>query len=280
MILFAHFIACSLENNVNIVNPSFDEYAKYFRATSQDLITRYPGKQQVIPANDIIRRALYYLTYYLTRLIARSGIKLGMVEPVVLGWEDNCRLDGPEFIALVNRKPIVLAQGWKFRAKSLFKKHEREIRNYFRPLEKHERKIEGLLRAIRLECDVLIGVHVRLGDYITFKGGKYYFRVDRYQKRMRQVEKLFPGKKVGFLVCSNEQLMDQSFVGLRVFFGTGHPVEDMYELAGCDYIMGPPSTFSMWASFYSEVPLCQFEDIERDLSLEDFTYSLDRCALT
>jgi hypothetical protein len=97
---------------------------------------------------------------------------------------------------------------------------------------------------------------------------------------MWQVNCLFGNRKVGFLVCSNEKHEPQKFSGLRVFLGTGQPIEDMYGLAGCDYIMGPPSTYSMWASFYGEVPLYQFEDANRKISIEDFSYSLDRCAVT
>jgi hypothetical protein len=37
----------------------------------------------------------------------------------------------------------------------------------------------------------------------------------------------------------------------------GSAVEDLYSLARCDYLLGPPSTFSLWASFYGNVPLHQ-----------------------
>jgi len=32
-------------------------------------------------------------------------------------------------------------------------------------------------------------------------------------------------------------------------------VEDLYALAECDYIIGPPSTYTLWASFYGDTPL-------------------------
>lgn len=45
-------------------------------------------------------------------------------------------------------------------------------------------------------------------------------------------------------------------------------VEDLYALSRCNYIMGPPSTFTMWASFIGDVPLrivkYSNENIERD----------------
>ena len=34
-----------------------------------------------------------------------------------------------------------------------------------------------------------------------------------------------------------------------------HFITDLYCMASCDGIIGPPSTFSQWASFYGKVPL-------------------------
>jgi hypothetical protein len=52
--------------------------------------------------------------------------------------------------------------------------------------------------------------------------------------------------------------------------GNNQELEDMYALAGCDYIIGPPSTFSMWASFIGKVPLFHLHDREINFSLSDF----------
>jgi hypothetical protein len=44
----------------------------------------------------------------------------------------------------------------------------------------------------------------------------------------------------------------------------------MYALASCDYIVGPPSTFSLWASFYGQVPLCFLQKPDEFLALANF----------
>jgi hypothetical protein len=120
MIVFAHFIACALENNVKIMNPAFDEYAGYFQSTSRDLFCRFPENYSVILYGERVRRLLYYLAYYMTRLIAKGRVNNRLVEVISLDWEDKCNLDGSEFIDLVNRKKLILAQGWQFRGKSYF----------------------------------------------------------------------------------------------------------------------------------------------------------------
>jgi hypothetical protein len=60
---------------------------------------------------------------------------------------------------------------------------------------------------------------------------------------------------VGFLICSNEAINATMYQGLTVCFGTGDPVEDLYCLSACDYIIGPPSSFSAWAAFYGDKPI-------------------------
>lgn len=54
-------------------------------------------------------------------------------------------------------------------------------------------------------------------------------------------------------------------------------IEDLYALSKCDYIFGPPSTFSMWASFYGEVPLKFFETTNEKFSLNDFSVIRYQC---
>ena len=44
----------------------------------------------------------------------------------------------------------------------------------------------------------------------------------------------------------------------------------MYSLAACDYIMGPPSTYTLWASLYGGARLYFMQNAEADISMDDF----------
>lgn len=44
----------------------------------------------------------------------------------------------------------------------------------------------------------------------------------------------------------------------------------MYLLARCDYIIDPPSTYTMWASFYGNVPLYMITDPTQSILLDSF----------
>jgi len=44
----------------------------------------------------------------------------------------------------------------------------------------------------------------------------------------------------------------------------------MYGFARCDYLIGPPSTFTMWASFYGQVPLNIICRNDQPQAIDDF----------
>jgi hypothetical protein len=90
---------------------------------------------------------------------------------------------------------------------------------------------------------------------------------------MRELATQFSGRKVAFFVCSDEPRQASEFTGLTVVIGAGPPVVDLYALTGCDYVLGPPSTFSQWASFYGNKPLYHLRDHDVQIELDKFAVS-------
>ena len=126
------------------------------------------------------------------------------------------------------------------------------------PNKNYRENVERYFKKYNDEHDLLIGVHIRGGDYKKFEGGKWFYTPEQYYDKIKEVASLdiFAGKRLGFVICTNEK--NVSFPvssGFSVFNEERHFVEDLYLLAKCDYIIGPPSTFSIWASFYGGVPL-------------------------
>jgi hypothetical protein len=58
-----------------------------------------------------------------------------------------------------------------------------------------------------------------------------------------------------------------------VGFGPGSVVGDLYALARCDYIMGPPSTYTQWASFYGNRPMLCLESKDQRIDRDQFQVS-------
>jgi len=182
-------------------------------------------------------------------------------------------LDGPEVQEKIRTAKIVFPYGWRFRAPGLVKKHAEKIRNYFRPIEAHENSSRQMVDRLRRSADVVVGVHIRRGDYQRWKDGRFFFPASRYADWMREMAAQFPGRKISFFVCSDEPRNTGEFPGLSVGLGVGPPVADLYTLAKCDYILGPVSTFSQWASFYGAKPLLHFYSDNERIELERFHIS-------
>lgn len=272
--LFSHFMAFALEHNHTIFNPSFCEYAKYFQATQKDPFCCYPSSSVQLEESRLLRELIFYAVHYPTlsiRFLSKLGIHSQKIKVLSLSFNNTLNLDSPAFIDSIAQEQILLCKGWEFRvSEAIFTKHGDAIRQHFVPLKLHVNNITSLIQKIRKKCDVLVGIHIRQGDYKKFMGGQFFYQVEDYTHLMKVTEVLFPNQKVGFLICSNSKQSPQSFADFEFMFANGHLVEDMYALAECDYIMGPPSTYTSWASFYGQVPLYRIRDVKASLSLESF----------
>jgi hypothetical protein len=264
LFLFANFLACAIEHGLQISDPAFDEYAQYFKTTSLDFFCRYPARRSLFRGNRRTRKLFFSLNYYLARLLVRAGVKTRLLGAVAIDWDEAVRLDGPEFLELAARTRLLYVQGWQFRDQTNFARHADRIRAYFEPLDLFQHNVERLIERARSSCDLLVGVHIRHGDYRKYLDGKYFYEVEEYAGVMERVERLHPGKRVGFLICSNAQLRPSDFARFNFTLGNDHLIEDMYSFARCDLLLGPPSTYTMWASFYGRVPLYMIEDINAE----------------
>jgi hypothetical protein len=179
-------------------------------------------------------------------------------------------LSDQRLIGLMKDKTMVFLFGRFFRSYDGLSEHQDRIRQHFRLLPEIEARVCRHYGRIRDGVDLVIGVHVRRGDYREFAGGKYYFSQAEYAHKLMQLVSSSPERKMSFALCSNEPIELGHFEGLTVCTGPGHAVEDMYLLAECDYIVGPPSTFSQWASFYGKRPLLQLRSLDQPMNLGQF----------
>ena len=269
MFVFAHFVACALEHGLKISNPAFEEYAEFFKSTQRDLFCRYPRRRSLLLSGRL-REWLYAITWRLTNSLAYRSPNNRFWQVIRVSEDEIFDLADPKFVAAAKVKWLIFVQGWLFRDEPRLQKHAEAIRKFFEPAGAIVHKVKSHIDKIRDECEVLVGVHIRQGDYRNFEGGRYFYESRDYARMMKEMEGLFPNKCVGFLICSNAPQSPEVFADFKHTAGPGHFVEDMYALAACDYLMGPPSTYTLWASFYGNVPLYQVKDVSRSLSAADF----------
>ena len=271
LLLFAHFISCAREQHLKILNLAFEDYAQYFETTHRDALCAYPVSRVMIPATQGVRRFLFEASYRAAELVLRYKKRLGFLEVLHMDDTRRCDLGSEEFLALArNHKLLFVLSGWFYRDDSNFKKHAEAIRDFFRPRSVLQVNVDKLVDEVRRRADVLVGVHIRHGDYVVHRGGIYFYETEQYLQIMEKVRDLFPHRAVSFLVCSDGSQPAGCFSGFAVAFGSGHLVEDMYAFAKCDYLVGPPSTYTKWASFYGRVPIYTLLDPDAPVSLENF----------
>ncbi|WP_167856315.1 alpha-1,2-fucosyltransferase [Hymenobacter metallicola] len=277
LFLFAHFLANAAEYGYELANPSFGGYAPFFEATATGNFGGLPVRLHAFRQSGL-DRLLNLVQHPRAFGLLQSASRLLPRRAALLTDQagQDYDLNQPAYLAAA-RSGLVLAHGWQFRDKRNFARHGALLRQLFAPIETHRLAVAALLSALRQTADVVVGVHIRRGDYATYNNGAYYYDNATYARAMRAVQEQLPAsRRVVFLLCSNEELNFADFAGLRVHAATGHFVEDLYALAGCDYVVGPPSSYSMWASFYGQVPLLHLEQPNQDLRLQDFAVFLDQ----
>ena len=119
----------------------------------------------------------------------------------------------------------------------------------------------------KVENELLIGIHIRHGDYRTFNNGKYFYSLEQYNDLMTKIREVFIDKNVKFFIASNEKIDYRIFEKHDIVKITNSSaLKDLIGLSKCDYICGPPSSFSAWASLYNDSHLYFIEDIKADIN--------------
>ncbi|WP_432631472.1 alpha-1,2-fucosyltransferase [Brachyspira sp.] len=121
--------------------------------------------------------------------------------------------------------------------------------------------------------DIKVGVHIRRGDYRGWNNGKYYYEDEVYNDKIEQFSNLFKDKKILFILFSNEDITlkpKHDYIISKCDW-----YEDHYLLSLCDYIIGAPSTFTIWASFIGNVPLMHILNRDDKVDLNSFNVGID-----
>ena len=170
---------------------------------------------------------------------------------------------------LENKDKTIFMSGWEFRVPELAYKY----RNYFK--EKYTPKLEKSSYIYKKfkNYDIKVGVHIRRGDYRGWNNGKYYYEDEVYNDKIERFSNLFKDKKILFILFSNEEITlkpKRDYIISKCDW-----YEDHYLLSLCDYIIGAPSTFTIWASFIGDVPLMHILDRDDKVDLNSFNIGLD-----
>lgn len=262
---FSFFIANSMDNNYKVFNPGFDDYAEYFESTANNYYFGYNIGIKITPFKVIDRIILRYSSNL-------QSIFSTIINLDISNSDTNYELSNDTFknIAINN---IVFAKGWLFKDHANLRKYRNELIKIFKPKCIYNEVAENTIMKLKEKFDYVIGVHIRRGDYKTWNDGKYYFSDEIYLRKMMQLqnEMELKNKSCCFFICSNETVNEAFYrKNINASIEQRHSIVDLYSLSNCDYIIGPPSTFNLWAAFYGNVPFLILEDENTDVAINKF----------
>ncbi len=147
-----------------------------------------------------------------------------------------------------------------------------DLKRIFLPNEEIRSHVDSLFAEYKKQGTMIVGIHIRRGDYATFMDGAFFYDTEVYEKRMAEIVSICEGNEVVFYLASNTKIPES----LKNQFDTisienANTAEDLYALSLCDRLLGPPSTFTRWVSYLNDVPLYFiFDKDEKIESLDAF----------
>jgi hypothetical protein len=279
LVRFAHLIAAAREQGFDVFDFSIGRYAFLFESLSGNFLCEYPEIRRKVFFATAARRILS-LVGKLFSTLKDHPLKPEQFAIVVApqfeydfsradGYSEdflsdfNCDVSGKEFLSVVSSNRVTTIHGWRFRNWPNFDSHAEPIRNFFLPRAQLIQDVEAEMARARGLAEILVGVHVRGTDFKNWLGGRFYLKIEDYRRRLEEVSRLFAGK-VGFFVASDELIESSAWADLGPVFSKKRSIlEDLHGLSLCDYILGPPSTYSGWAAFAGKKPLCWIKPANR-----------------
>ena len=190
-------------------------------------------------------------------LLAKCSAALRLL-PTANFKHSDCDREALERKMLQHRHIVV--SGWYVRFYDLFLKYRSERCELFRI----DSKFTETVRKKMTDKGIRLGVHIRRGDYARWKDGIYCYSDETYANHINRFVGWHENEEVHVYLSTNDnKVTEEKFRKLcphaHIHHLHGNPPEDLFMLSECDYLIGPPSTFSLVAAMYRDIPLYRME---------------------
>jgi hypothetical protein len=282
LVRFGHCITASRRLGFPTLDFSVGRYAELFPKLTDEPICGYPSQEMRLPRSRLARRFYALIGQSLVRL-PRGWLRPRGVEVISLAHYDFDEADaqgdtsnfgrdrcldfsGARFQEASCSNRLVILHGWRIRDYQGFLAEADFVREYLRPDARLTAPVDQELETMRAAGRVLIGLHMRGTDFKDWLGGRFFLTKADYRKRMLEMRRIF-GENIAFFIASDESPDPDAWQDIApVLWRSRSPIQDMHGLSRCDYIAGPPSTFSGWAAFAGQKPLCWIRPAGRETS--------------
>lgn len=253
---FIQLYCIARENNLKFSYLQFNKINKYYNSS-------YNNKTSII--NNLI--------YPIYSIFLQTLNKFKIIKSYNLSLATECK----KLIEDIsnNKKKAFYTVGWTHNNnKILYQGIDLEV--------KYKEEIKALFKN---ECPeiiekyfpdknkITIGVHIRRGDYKYYKDGKYYYTDEVYQNAVKSFTENLNLKDFNIIIFTNDKDLDKEFY-LKNFKNCFFSCEEFqidYELMkNCNYLIGAPSSFTMWASYLGNVPLYHIKEKNQAVTRECF----------
>lgn len=259
---YASIYSYTLEKQLGLENPSFFEYGNYFTIPAPNLFLKLffflPFTNYTKRKNSFMRR-LWRKMYAFYAKITTTDYEGSILSSD--NSENNPYYLPPthedaELSALEKSFDTIYFDGWLFRNPVGLQKYREEILNYFRPRQDIENGITAQIQKLRGEFKNIVGVHIRQGDYRTWRGGAYFIPQERVRGILDEYLKTTGNNasETCFAITSDGPIDTSLFEGLHTFVSMENAVHDLFLLSATDTIIGSNSTFGAFASYYGDIP--------------------------
>ena len=200
---------------------------------------------------------------FATYAFAKYAAKLHLIPTVHFDEPDGDT--SPQERVMMNRR-MVMVTGWEAHWYDLFLKYKADIIQLFTFVAAVENAVAPHLKAA--DGKLRLGVHIRRGDYQRFQGGRFFYTDEQYIQLVRSFAEHCADQPLQVYICGNDPALDkQKFITSlpehQVCFPEGNPGEDLCLFSHCDWLIGPPSTFTLVAAMYRDVPLYWVQNTEQ-----------------
>ena len=206
-------------------------------------------------------------------LLAKYTAAIGLL-PNASFKHSDCDREALERKMLRHRHIVV--SGWNARWYDLFLKYRQEIVDLFTLDEKFTAPVKAKMQEAEAPFSLLpppsilrLGVHIRRGDYAQWADGIYYYEDEVYVCHINRFAEQHQDKTIHVYLSTNDgqvtaEHFQQRCPQVRIHHLQGSAPEDLFMLSECDCLIGPPSTFSLVAAMYRDLPLYRMDSADEN----------------
>ncbi len=260
---YVSIYAYAREHNYILENPSFFEYGEYFNIPTTSWFVRIVfflpfknyTKRKTAFRRKVWRKFYQWYTTIILWFFHDQTISYANAYNKPFYLPSTKETEG-KLKELEQARKNIYIDGWLFRNPVGIEKYRSEIKKYFKPRENIEKKVTVTINELQKKYETVVGVHMRQGDYKTWREGTYFIEQKRVREILNEYISIFKMNisKTCFLITSDGPVNEKYFSELNISVSKDNAVTDLFLLASTNVVIGSNSTFGAFASYYGNVP--------------------------